>query len=124
MSLLSITKKILLSYISMGMLLFAEGEVRYFDVQNGLIEYEILGGAQLTNETNLNIYGKSKLQFKNWGNTRQENDDGLVVTQGAINYVQKIKRVERHSNGKVGQGEITDTLSIILKEFNSFLYIL
>jgi hypothetical protein len=85
----------------MGMLLFAEGEVRYFDVQNGLIEYEILGGAQLTNETNLNIYGKSKLQFKNWGNTRQENDDGIVVTQGAINYVQKIKRVERHSNGKV-----------------------
>ena len=82
-------------------ILYAEVDVHYYDVKQGLVEYEILGGAQLTNETNLNIQGTSKLRFKNWGNTRQEEDHGVVVTKGAINYVQEVKRLEKHIDGKV-----------------------
>ena len=86
---------------SITYMLHAEEKLHYYDVEQGYIEYEILGGAQLTNETNLNIQGTSKLRFKNWGNTRQEEDHGVVVTKGAINYVQEVKRLEKHIDGKV-----------------------
>lgn len=82
-------------------LLFAEEPIHYFDIKNGLVEYEILGGSQLTNETNLNIQGKSKLCFKEWGKVRQEEDNGIVVTTGAISYVQEVKRLEKHTNDKI-----------------------
>ena len=92
---------ILCVILGMTHILYAEVDVHYYDIKQGLVEYEILGGAQLTNETNLNIQGTSKLRFKNWGNTRQEEDHGVVVTKGAINYVQEVKRLEKHIDGKV-----------------------
>ncbi len=92
---------ILCVIFGMTHILYAEVDVHYYDVKQGLVEYEILGGAKLTNETNLSIEGTSKLCFKNWGNTRQEEDHGLVVTKGAINYVQEVKRLEKHIDGKL-----------------------
>lgn len=92
---------ILCVIFGMTHILYAEVDVHYYDVKQGLVEYEILGGAKLTNETNLSIEGTSKLCFKNWGNTRQEEDHGLVVTKGAINYVQEVKRLEKHMDGKL-----------------------
>ena len=81
--------------------LWAQTTEHYFQVENGLIEYEVLGGAQLTKETNLNIQGTSRLRFKKWGDIRQEEDEGIVVTRGAINDVQEVKRLEKHESGKV-----------------------
>ena len=72
-----------------------------FDVERGFVLYEILGGAQLTQETNLNIHGTSKLRFKDWGIVLQEEDSGIVETKGAINHVQEIKRLEKHTKDKV-----------------------
>jgi len=92
---------ILCVVFGMTHILYADVDTHYYDVEQGLVEYEILGGAQLTTETNLNIQGTSKLRFKNWGNIRQEEDHGVVVTKGAINYVQEIKRLEKHIDGKV-----------------------
>lgn len=88
-------------FFAMTHVLYADVDIHYYDVEQGFVEYEILGGAQLTNETNLNIQGTSKLRFKNWGNTRQEEDHGVVETKGAINYVQEVKRLEKHIDGKV-----------------------
>jgi predicted transcriptional regulator len=88
-------------FFAMTHMLHADVDIHYYDVEQGLVEYEILGGTQLTNETNLNIQGTSKLRFKNWGNIRQEEDQGMIVTKGAINYVQEVKRLEKHIDGKV-----------------------
>ena len=41
-------------------LLQAEGMGKPFDVESGMIIYEIRGGGQLTPETNLSIKGKAK----------------------------------------------------------------
>ena len=79
----------------------AGATIHYYDLKQGFVEYEMLGNARLTEETNLNIQGRSKLYFTNWGNTRQEKDQGVVVTQGAINDVQESKRFEKHINGKI-----------------------
>ena len=94
-------KTILCVVLGITYILHAEGNIHYYDVEQGYVEYEILGGAQLTDETNLNIHGTSKLRFTDWGNTRQEEDHGIVVTKGAINYVQEVKRIVKHSDGKV-----------------------
>jgi hypothetical protein len=88
-------------FFVMTHLLHADMDVHYYDVEKGLVEYEILGGARLTEETNLNIQGRSKLRFTNWGHRRQEEDQGMIVTQGAINDVQEVKRLEKHIDGKV-----------------------
>jgi len=81
--------------------LLAEDLIHYYDTEQGFIEYQILGGAQLTNETNLNIQGSSTLRFKSWGKIRQEEDSGTVVTTGAINFTQEVRRIEKHIDGKV-----------------------
>ena len=83
------------------LLLQSEESSHYYDTEQGLIEYKILGGSQLTDETNLNIQGNSTLRFKSWGKIRQEEDRGFVSTTGAINYIQEVKRIEKHINGKV-----------------------
>lgn len=94
-------KTILIGFFYILSVLHAEVPPHYYEVEKGIVEYEILGGAQLTKETNLNIHGTSKLHFKDWGNTRQEEDAGIVVTHGAINDVQEVKRLEKHIDGKV-----------------------
>jgi len=72
-----------------------------FDIEQGFVLYEILGGAQLTEESNLNIHGTSQLHFKDWGTVLHEEDLGIVETKGAINYVQEIKRLEKHTKDKI-----------------------
>jgi len=95
------TRNVLLGYLCIVSLSLSGEKIQYFGVESGLVEYEILGGAQLTNETNLNIQGTSRLRFEKWGEERQEEDNGLVVTTGAINWVQEVKRLEKHEGDKV-----------------------
>lgn len=82
-------------------MLYSKVDTHYYDIKQGYVEYEILSGAQLTNETNLNIHGTSKLLFKDWGDTRQEEDHGVVVTKGAINYMQEVRGITQYSNAKI-----------------------
>ncbi len=83
------------------LILQAKPPLHYYEVEQGYVKYEILGGAKLTEETNLNIYGTSTLRFKEWGKIRQEEDSGIVVTTGAIHSTQKIRRLQRHTGEKV-----------------------
>jgi len=80
---------------------YAQTNIHLYEVEKGMIRYEILGGAQLTDETNLNMQGSSILRFKKWGDVKLEEDDGVVSTSGAIHSIQKIKRLEKHTEDSI-----------------------
>jgi len=102
MSLKSHMKIILLSVCLGGVtLLHAEPVSHPFEVESGLVIYEIYGGAQLTAETNLSIKGKGKLRFKEWGEIRLEEEGGMVLTTGAIKHKQYVKRLEKQTKDTV-----------------------
>jgi hypothetical protein len=82
-------------------LLQAESKAHLFDVESGMVIYEISGGAQLTPETNLTIKGKAKLRFKEWGEVKLEEESGVVLTTGAIKHKQHVKRLEKHTKDTV-----------------------
>lgn len=82
-------------------LLQAEVATHPFEVESGMVLYEISGGTQLTPETNLSIKGKAKLCFKDWGEVKLEEESGVVVTTGAIKHKQHVKRLEKHTKDTV-----------------------
>ena len=55
-------------------LLYAEVATHPFEIESGMVIYEISGGAQLTPETNLTIKGHAKLRFKEWGEIKLEEE--------------------------------------------------
>lgn len=95
-------KTILLSIgIGSVTLLHAEVKNHPFDVESGMVIYEISGSAQLTPETNLSITGNVTLRFKEWGDVKMEDESGAVLTTGAIQHNQAVKRVEKHTKDTV-----------------------
>jgi len=91
-------KTILLSACLGGVtLLHAEPVSHPFEIESGMVIYEIHGNAQLTAETNLTIKGKAKLRFKEWGEVMLEEEEGMVLTKGAIKHKQYVKRLEKHT---------------------------
>jgi len=97
--------RVILFYLSVAVVsvgsLYAEAKVHLYDIEKGMVQYEILGGAHLTNETNLNIQGTATLRFKKWGDVKIEEDKGIVSTSGAIHSVQQIKRLEKYTENSV-----------------------
>ena len=75
------------------------GEVKphLFGIEKGIIYYDITGSAQLTPETNLTIEGIAKLGFKDWGNLKLEEEEGIVLTSGAIKHKQHVQRFEKQT---------------------------
>ena len=92
-------KKIL--FIGGVTLLQAEVVTHPFEVESGMVLYQISGGTQLTPETNLSIKGKAKLRFKDWGEVKLEEESGVVLTMGAIKNKQHVKRLEKHTKDTV-----------------------
>ncbi len=88
-------------FIGMTTLLHAEAFTHPFEVESGMIIYEISGGGELTPETNLTIKGYTKLHFKEWGEVKLEEEEGLLLTTGAIEHKQHIKRLEKHTKETV-----------------------
>ncbi|HSR73935.1 MAG TPA: hypothetical protein VLL31_03755 [Sulfurovum sp.] len=95
-------RTILLS-ISIGSvtLLHAEDRAHSFDVESGMVIYEISGGTQLTPETNLSISGNVTLRFKEWGDVKMEEESGVVLTTGTIQHKQDVQRSEKHTKETV-----------------------
>lgn len=79
----------------------AEEKIRPFQIQSGSITYEIIGGAQLTPETNLTIKGTSQLHFKNWGNIKIEEDGGILFTRGAIKHKQNVRKFVKQTKDNI-----------------------
>ena len=93
---------ILLSMIIWSLsFLNVEAQVHPFDVESGMVLYTISGGAQLTPETNLSITGSAKLRFKEWGEVKLEEEEGMVLTTGSIKHKQTIRRLEKHTKDKI-----------------------
>ncbi|MGB5505365.1 MAG: hypothetical protein WBM70_01625 [Sulfurovum sp.] len=82
-------------------MLNAEVETHPFDIESGVVIYEISGGAQITPETNLSIKGHAKLRFKEWGEVKLEEESGVVLTTGAIKHKQYVKRFEKQTKETV-----------------------
>lgn len=92
---------LLASCIGSVTLLHAEVEKHPFNIESGMVLYEISGGAQLTPETNLSVKGKAKLRFKEWGEVKLEEESGVVLTSGAIKHKQHVKRFEKETKDTV-----------------------
>ena len=89
-------------YFSMFSTLYAEQKnIHVYDIESGIVHYEIVGGARLTKETNLTIRGASVLRFKKWGLSKIEEDEGIISTEGAIRSLQHIKRLEKHTEDSI-----------------------
>jgi hypothetical protein len=102
MSLSSHIKMILLSTcIGTVTVLHAEVETHPFEIESGMVIYEISGGTQLTPETNLSIKGHARLRFKEWGEVKLEEESGVVLTTGAIKHKQHVKRFEKQTKESV-----------------------
>lgn len=82
-------------------LLHAEVTTHPFEIESGMVLYDIRGGAQLTPETNLSIKGNAKLRFKDWGDVKLEEESGVVLTTGAIKHKQHVKRLEKETKDTV-----------------------
>ncbi len=82
-------------------LLHAEVTTHPFEIESGMVLYDIRGGAQLTPETNLSIKGNAKLRFKEWGDVKLEEESGVVLTTGAIKHKQHVKRLEKETKDTV-----------------------
>ncbi|MBT8348125.1 MAG: hypothetical protein HKP62_01595 [Sulfurovum sp.] len=87
--------------ISSATVVHAEVTTHPFEVESGMVLYEISGGAQLTPETNLSIKGNAKLRFKDWGDVKLEEEGGIVLTTGAIKHKQHVKRFEKQTKDTV-----------------------
>lgn len=102
MSLGHYIKTVLLSLcIGSITLLHAEDRAHSFDVESGMVMYEINGGTELTPETNLSIKGNVTLRFKEWGDIKMENESGVVLTTGALQHKQDVQRFEKHTKETV-----------------------
>lgn len=102
MPIVSKVRAIVLS-ISMCSLTFVnvEAKIHPFEVESGMVTYQISGGAQLTPETNLRIEGSAKLRFKSWGDVKLEEEEGTVLTTGAIKHKQHIHKLEKQTEDKI-----------------------
>lgn len=87
--------------MGIAILLHAETLTHPFEVESGLILYEIRGGGELTPETNLTIQGYTELRFKEWGEVKLEEEEGLLLTTGAVEHRQDVKRLEKHTKETV-----------------------
>jgi len=89
---------ILLSlFIFSSTVLAVETNVHPFEIESGMVTYDIKGGAQLTPETNLSVKGSATLHFREWGEVKVEEVSGWVETRGAIEYKETVQRFEKET---------------------------
>jgi len=93
----SIKATLIFTFLMSGTFLNAAMDTHTFEVEKGMIVYEIYGGGVLTEETNLTLNGKATLRFKDWGTTLLSHDEGLVVTSGALKSRQNIASLEKQT---------------------------
>jgi len=86
-------KSIFLFFVLWSVMLFSAGIAeKKFDIEKGMVRYDISGGGKLTNDVNLTITGKGKLRFKDWGVVALIEEDIEEITSGAINNINKVQR--------------------------------
>ena len=76
-------------------LLSAKINHKKFDIETGMVLYNISGGGKLTDDVNLTIKGKGKLRFKDWGVVALIEEDLEEITSGSINNIDKVQRCKK-----------------------------
>ncbi len=97
MSALKYIQILLLTLCLSTISLHAKLKPHLYDIETGIVFYDISGSAQLTPETNLTVKGIAKLGFKDWGNLKLEEEEGMVITTGAIKHKQHVQRFEKQT---------------------------
>ena len=69
-----------------------------FDVETGLVLFNISGFATLTNDVNMSIKGEGLLRFKDWGIAALIEENYEEVTSGAVNDIHKVQLCEKLEN--------------------------
>jgi len=88
---------ILMMMIGYGSVLSAETATHKYEIEKGIVHYDIKGGGALTKETNLTLKGTAKLRFRDWGLTQLAEEKGTVLTTGALQSKQMIKSFEKQT---------------------------
>ncbi len=101
---MSYLKKILITYLFLCFgsitLLLAQTDRKRFDVQSGIILYNVSGGGQLTEDVNLTIKGKGKLRFKDWGVVALIEENYEEVISGALQNIDTVERCKKLEDKK------------------------
>ncbi len=86
-----------LMMIGYGSVLSAETLTQAYEIEKGIVYYDIVGGGRLTKETNLTLNGTAKLRFRDWGMTQLAEEKGTILTTGALQSKQIIKSFEKQT---------------------------
>ena len=82
--------------IVFNVVLFSAGlRHKLFDIEKGMVLYDISGGGKLTDDTNLSIVGHGKLRFKDWGIFALIEEEYEEKTAGAVKSIENIKKCEK-----------------------------
>jgi len=81
--------------------LHAETLSHPFEVESGVVSYEISSEAVLTPDTNLSILGTEKLRFSDWGDVRVEEEEGRIQTFGALRHQHEVKHFKKYTKDSV-----------------------
>ena len=88
---------LILTFLASSTFLYATMEKHTFEVEKGVVIYDIYGGGMLTPETNLTLHGQATLRFKDWGTTLLSKEKGIVITSGALKSKQSIVSLEKQT---------------------------
>jgi len=92
--------KILFLFFLMGntLLFSANYHSKKFDVETGMVTFEISGAGQIADDVNINIKGEGKLRFRDWGVEALLEEDYEEITTGVLNDINKIQLCEKFEN--------------------------
>ena len=84
--------KVFLALLLMGntILFSASLGAKKFDVETGMVLFEISGKGQLTADINISIKGEGKLRFRDWGVEALLEEDYVEVTTGVLSNVNRV----------------------------------
>jgi len=80
---------------------YAKSDINKLAIEQGSIVYEVSGSTQFSPEINLSIEGEIILHFKEWGNTKVEEENGLLFMDGTFEYRQKVNNFIKYSGDKM-----------------------
>lgn len=90
--------KIALLFLSFLTVLSAGANQKKFDVETGMVIFEIAGSGKLTDDVNISIKGEGKLRFKDWGVVALIEENYEEVTSGAVNDIHKVQLCKKLEN--------------------------
>ena len=93
--------KVLFTCVGSLNLLWAVVSPPPYEIESGMVNYDIRVDAQLTPDTNLSVKGSERLRFKDWGEVKIEEVNGLIVTQGAVQYKEPVKKFQKETKDTI-----------------------